>query len=353
MRRHARIAATLVLGVVAVFAPLRDHEFVDYDDPVWITQLAHGLSREGLQHACCDEIIGNWIPTTALSMLGERELHGGSAPGFLIGNVVLHATSTLLLYAVLATATGAVWPSAFVAAVFGWHPLHVESVAWISQRKDVLCGLFCVLALGAPHARGARGRRAGRRAATLAAVALALASKPTAVTLPFVLVLFEWWPLRSLERSRAHGPADRCARSRASLRDEVADAGARGRRQRRHVSRAGGERRGRRARRAAASRCARPTRSTRCAPTSLDAVWPQRPRAPSIRIRRGLAAPAATRRSPRSRCWRSALALVLRARDARRPRSSAGSGSSARWCRCSGSCRWGCRRAPTATPTCR
>src|SRR5262245_50520500 len=131
MRRHAWIAAALVFGVVAVFAPVRHHEFVDYDDPVWVAKLEPGLTPRAVQHACCDEIIGNWIPTTALWMLGERVLHGGSAPAFLIGNVALHAASTLLLYGVLATATGAVWPSAFVAAVFGWHPLHVESVAWV------------------------------------------------------------------------------------------------------------------------------------------------------------------------------------------------------------------------------
>jgi Flp pilus assembly protein TadD len=202
--RHVLIAAVLLAGVVAVFAPLRDHEFVDYDDPVWVTKLAPGWSRAGIANACCGEVVGNWIPTTALWMLGERALHGGSARGFLLGNLALHALATLLLYFVLARSTGAPWPSAFTAAVFGWHPLHVESVAWISQRKDVLCAVFWMLAL-ALHTRALERPSPGRRAATFAAVALALGAKPMAVTLPFALVLFEWWPLRRLETSPRTG----------------------------------------------------------------------------------------------------------------------------------------------------
>ena len=202
--RKVLIPAILLAGVVAVFAPVRNHEVLDYDDPVWTVKLAPGLSRAGLENALSGDKIANWIPTTALWMLGERALHGGSARGFLLGNLALHALSTLVLYGVLARATGRPWPSAFTAAVFGWHPLHVESVAWISQRKDVLCGLFWVVSL-ALHARALERPSLGRRAATLAAVALALTSKPMAVTLPFTLVLFEWWPLRRLATSPRTG----------------------------------------------------------------------------------------------------------------------------------------------------
>src|SRR5215471_10376627 len=202
--RRAVVAAALLLGVAAVFAPLRTHEFVDWDDPVWQVKLASGFSPDGWRLVCCEEIVGNWIPVSALSMLASRALHGDGAPGFLLGNVALHAATTVLLFLVLARATGMLAPSAFVAAVFGWHPLHVESVAWVSQRKDVLCGLFSVLAL-ALHAGAVRRPSRGRRAAVAAAVALALLSKPTAVTLPFALVLFEWWPLRRLETSPRTG----------------------------------------------------------------------------------------------------------------------------------------------------
>jgi tetratricopeptide (TPR) repeat protein len=198
MRPHAAIAAALVAGVLAVFAPLRGHDFVDYDDPVWRTQLATGFSRAGLEHALAGEWVGNWIPASALSMLVSHALHDDRAPGYLLGNLALHAAATALLFAALARATGAWAPSAFVAAVFGWHPLHVESVAWVSQRKDVLCGLFVALALWL-HARAAARPSRGARAATGAAVLLALLSKPTAVTLPFALVLFDWWPLRRIE----------------------------------------------------------------------------------------------------------------------------------------------------------
>jgi hypothetical protein len=219
MRMHALLAAALLAGVAAVFAPLREHTFVDYDDPVWQVKLAPGISRDGLHAACCEEIVGNWIPASALSMLASRALHGDSAPGFLLGNLLLHAATTVLLFGVLARATTSPWPAFFVAALFGWHPLHVESVAWVSQRKDVLCGLFSALAL-ALHARAVRAPSRGRRAATTAAVAAALLAKPTAVTLPFVLVLFEWWPLGRLARSPRTGlPTARALA--ASLREKA------------------------------------------------------------------------------------------------------------------------------------
>src|SRR4029453_13936748 len=100
----------------------------------------------------------NWIPATALSMLVSHTLHGESAPGFLLGNLLMHAATTVLLFLLLARTTGSPWPAFFVAAVFGWHPLHVESVAWVSQRKDVLCGFFSAAAL-LLHPRPARGPR--------------------------------------------------------------------------------------------------------------------------------------------------------------------------------------------------
>ena len=219
MRIHALLAAALLAGVVAVFAPLREHTFLDYDDPVWQVKLAPGFSRDGLRVVCCEEIVGNWIPASALSMLVSRALHGDSAPGFLLGNLLLHTATTLLLFGLLAGATVSAWPAFFVAALFGWHPLHVESVAWVSQRKDVLCGLFSALAL-ALHGRAVRAPSRGRRAATTAAVAAALLAKPTAVTLPFVLVLFEWWPLGRLARSPRTGRPTARALA-ASLREKA------------------------------------------------------------------------------------------------------------------------------------
>ncbi|HVH17773.1 MAG TPA: tetratricopeptide repeat protein [Myxococcota bacterium] len=204
MRTTSLLAALLLAGVVAVFAPLREHAFVDYDDPVWQVKLTPGLSRDGLRVVCCDEIVGNWIPATALSMLVSRAVHGDDAPRFLLGNVLIHAATAGLLFLLLARTTGSPWPAFFVAAVFAWHPLHVESVAWVSQRKDVLCGFFSALALWL-HARDVQQPSRGRRAATTVAVALALLAKPTAVTLPFVLVLFEWWPLRRLACSPRTG----------------------------------------------------------------------------------------------------------------------------------------------------
>jgi len=201
MRTHGLglMAAALVAAVFAVYAQVRTHEFVDFDDPVYLAEIRPGLSREGLATAWSEAIFANWIPVTATSMLFDHELYGDAPAGYLLTNVVLHATSTALLFWVLAAATGSLWPSAFAAAVFGLHPLHVESVAWFSQRKDVLCALFWILALAA-HVRYARHPSAARYALLLLCAVLGSLSKPMMVTLPFTLLLLDYWPLRRLRR---------------------------------------------------------------------------------------------------------------------------------------------------------
>jgi len=197
MRAHALIALALVAGVFAIYAPVRNHEFVDYDDPVYVEKLRPGLSAEGLRRAFQEPVVANWIPLTMLSLLVGQAVHGPDAGAHLVVNVALHAATAVALFATLSAATGAILPSAFVAGVFAVHPLHVESVAWVSQRKDVLCGIFWILALAA---HGAYVRRGGamRYAAVFASTLLALLSKPMAVTLPFTLLLFDYWPLGRL-----------------------------------------------------------------------------------------------------------------------------------------------------------
>jgi tetratricopeptide (TPR) repeat protein len=202
------LAIGLVTATVALFAPVRHYDFADYDDNIYVKQnphLDHGLSREGLAWAL-RPYETNWIPLTWLSLLVDAELWGRDPGGYHATNLALHAASVLVLFLALAAATGAPLRSAFVAGVFAWHPLHVESVAWISERKDVLAGLFWMLALAAWTAYGRRPG-AARYALALAALAAGLLAKALAVTLPFVLLLWDHWPLGRLQRDGRLDPA--------------------------------------------------------------------------------------------------------------------------------------------------
>ncbi len=197
MRVRALVAAALAATVFAVFAQVRNHSFVDYDDPVYLSRIRSEPTADALARAWTDAVAANWIPVTLASLSLDHELYGDAAAGYLLTNVGLHAASTVVLFLSLASATGGVWPSAFVAGVFGLHPLHVESVAWFSQRKDVLCGLFWMLTLAA-YLRYARRPSVLRYLPVLLCTALGLLSKPMAVTAPFTLLLFDYWPLRRL-----------------------------------------------------------------------------------------------------------------------------------------------------------
>jgi tetratricopeptide (TPR) repeat protein len=200
-RRLWLAAAGLFVLTLAVFAPAREYDFVDYDDGVYVTQnsrlIKHGLSREGLRWAFTESYETNWIPLTWVSLEIDHALFGLDPAGYHATNVVLHAANAALLLLVLATASGALGASAFVAGVFALHPLHVESVAWVSERKDVLSGLFFVLTLGA-WVGYARRPGIGRYLLALAALSLGLLAKAVGVTLPFVLLLLDFWPLDRL-----------------------------------------------------------------------------------------------------------------------------------------------------------
>jgi hypothetical protein len=197
MRARSLVAAALAAAVFAVFAQVRNHAFVDYDDPVYLSAIDAGSARDALARAWRDEVAANWIPVTMTSLVLDRQLYGDVAAGYLLTNAALHAASTVVLFLTLASATGGIWPSAFVAGVFGLHPLHVESVAWFSQRKDVLCGLFWMLTL-ATYLRYARRPSALRYLPVLLCTALGLLSKPMMVTAPFTLLLLDYWPLGRL-----------------------------------------------------------------------------------------------------------------------------------------------------------
>ena len=208
-RTPARLVVGLLLAAatIAVFLPVLRHGFVDYDDDVYVYRNPHvvrGFDGGGVAWAMTSTDALNWHPLTWLSLELDSELHGlatdaapyaRSAPGFHATSLLLHAASTVLLFLLLVRLTGATWRSAFAAALFGLHPLHVESVAWVAERKDVLCGFFGILSA---FAYAAYAERRSKTLYALAALLLAagLASKPMLVTLPLLFLALDLWPLR-------------------------------------------------------------------------------------------------------------------------------------------------------------
>jgi protein O-mannosyl-transferase len=198
-------AVCLVLAAItfAVFSQAAGFGFVNYDDGPYVYQnpvVTKGLTLKGVAWVFTHADCGFYHPLTMLSLMGDYQLHGLHAGGFHFTNVLLHAASVILLFLVLRQMTGALWRSAFVAAVFAIHPLRAESVAWIAERKDVLSGVFFMLTLWA-YARYVGRPSRGRYAAVVLAYALGLLCKNTLVTLPFVLLMLDGWPLH---RRMAH-----------------------------------------------------------------------------------------------------------------------------------------------------
>ena len=197
------VAFVLALAVAAAYLPALDAGFVAWDDDVYVTEnphLAGGLSLDTLRAVGTTTHTGNWIPLTWLSHALDRALYGLAPRGHHATALALHVANTVFLLFVLRGLTGALWPSAAVAALFGLHPLHVESVAWVSERKDVLSTLFWLLAIAA-YARYARAPSRGRLLAVAALFVLGLLAKPMLVTLPLVLLLLDYWPLGRLSRA--------------------------------------------------------------------------------------------------------------------------------------------------------
>jgi hypothetical protein len=196
------VATLLLLGLTAaVYAPSLDYDFVDFDDYVYVTQnehLSQGLSGE-LAWVMAP-YSGSWIPLTWLSFALDYEMGGLDPRVYHRTNIVLHLLATALLYLALVSLTRDVWRSLFVAAVFALHPVHVESVAWVTERKDVLTAVFFSLCLGS-YAEYARHPFSLRRyLPVFVFMALALLAKATLVTLPFLLLLLDAWPLGRLRR---------------------------------------------------------------------------------------------------------------------------------------------------------
>jgi tetratricopeptide (TPR) repeat protein len=180
-----------------VFGETLRHPAINFDDPGYVfenPQILTGLTSTGVVWAFRHSHMENWHPLTSISHMLDCQLFGPNAGGHHFTNVLLHTIAVILLFLVLREMTGALWRSAFVAAVFAIHPLRVESVAWIAERKDVLSGVFFMLTLGA-YVRYARKRSAIRYLIVAFVFALGLMAKPMLVTLPFVLLLLDYWPL--------------------------------------------------------------------------------------------------------------------------------------------------------------
>src|SRR6266542_5637271 len=197
-RRQALGGCIFLVAITwLVFGQTVRYDFVNYDDNEYVyanPNIAHGLTINGVVHAFSGKHSANWHPLTTLSHMLDCQLWGLRAGGHHLTNIVLHTIAVVLLFLVLQQMTGAIWRSAFVAAVFAIHPLRVESVAWIAERKDVLSGVFFMLTLLA-YAYYARLPGVGRYLVVVSLFGCGLMSKPMLVTSPFVLLLLDYWPL--------------------------------------------------------------------------------------------------------------------------------------------------------------
>ncbi len=202
-RRKSIVCAALLLMTVALYWPVATYDFVDYDDPTYIVANRHintGFRWSQARWFFQATYAGNWHPLTWFSHTLDCQLYGLWAGGHHLTNVLLHALSAMVLFLLLQRFTRAFWRAAFVAALFAWHPLHVESVAWVSERKDCLSCLLWLLALWAylRHAENLKSQIPISRFfywLALAFFALGLMAKPMLVTLPFALLLLDFWPL--------------------------------------------------------------------------------------------------------------------------------------------------------------
>src|SRR5437667_5643679 len=202
-RSDLLILLGLAVVTFGVYAQLIGHHFISFDDPTYIQDnpmVNRGVTLAGLAWAFTTFHAGNWHPLTWIAHMIDSQLFGMIAGGHLLVNALIHVANTLLLFWLLFRTTRARWPSALVAALFALHPLHVESVAWASERKDTLSTFFGLLSLIA-YVRYADAPSVRRYALVAITLALGLMAKPTLVTWPFVMLLLDYWPLHRFQKS--------------------------------------------------------------------------------------------------------------------------------------------------------
>ncbi|MBI9084513.1 MAG: tetratricopeptide repeat protein [Desulfobacterales bacterium] len=196
------IAFFLAAATLAVYHPVAGFGFVNFDDPLWVSEnpmVRNGFSLDAFlwSFTRATEKANYWVPVTWLSLFFDRVVYGMDAGGYHFTNLLLHIANTLLVFFCLKRISGAIWPSGFVAALFALHPLHVESVAWITERKDVLSAFFWMLSIWV-YAWYARKPGIKRYMLLVFVFMLGIMSKPMMLTLPLVLLLLDYWPLNRL-----------------------------------------------------------------------------------------------------------------------------------------------------------
>ena len=200
LRSPVFLPLILFAGVLILYVPALDSSFVNYDDPAYVSSNSHvlqGFSWSNVAWAFRATTEANWHPLTWLSHMADVQLFGLNPRGHHLTSVLLHGCNVVLLFFILRRATGCLLRSAVVAGLFAVHPLNVECVAWVAERKSVLSMFFLLLALVA-YGSYARGRSVGRYAVVVALFALGLAAKPMVITLPVLLLLWDYWPLRRM-----------------------------------------------------------------------------------------------------------------------------------------------------------
>jgi protein O-mannosyl-transferase len=206
MSRPRLIALLLALTTLLVYLPVTRSSFTNYDDQDYVTEnhvVQGGLTLDGIKWAFVTGHASNWHPLTWLSHMADCAVFGLNPAAHHFVNALFHAVNAALLFVLLLRLTGRLWPCAFIAALFAWHPLHVESVAWVAERKDVLSTFFALLALLSyvKHVELAQAQSPKSRvhfALSLLFFALGLMAKPMLVTLPFILLLLDFWPLQRM-----------------------------------------------------------------------------------------------------------------------------------------------------------
>ncbi len=197
---------TLTVLTLAAYWQVTHYDFVNIDDPYFVTLNSHiqsGLTPDVIRRAFSMTFDDYWMPLSRLSYLLDFRLYGLKAGGYHFNNLVLHILSALMLFWVFQRMTGRIWPSAFVAAFFALHPLHVESVAWIAERKGILNAFFWILTLCC-YVRYTEKPGAAGYLIVLSSFILAMMSKPMVVTLPFIMILLDRWPLNRYETKQGN-----------------------------------------------------------------------------------------------------------------------------------------------------
>ncbi len=220
MQRSLIVVIVLIVITLAVFWRTGENDFINYDDSDYVYENSHvktGLNLDNIRWALTTTHAANWHPITWLSHMADCQIYGLNTKGHHLTSVTLHILNSVLLFLILRRMTGAFWNSVFVSFLFALHPLHVESVAWIAERKDVLSTFFFMLTLMA-YNRYVMQPGLRRYLLVFITFAMGLMTKPMLVTLPFVLVLLDYWPLRRNLNNNSVSTSDNTSHKLSSLR---------------------------------------------------------------------------------------------------------------------------------------